>query len=90
MTLLQSFRNLSPRTRAAVGLGLLAWGAIGLQLSDRAEDRFGLRASEADREALREMTPRITMVERGERPSPEKGGTKGDVGNGGKGREEKK
>ncbi|KAI1081737.1 hypothetical protein F5B20DRAFT_535132 [Whalleya microplaca] len=64
MSLLQSFRNLSPRTRIGVGLGLLAWGAIGLHLSDRAEERFGLTPSEEDREALKELGPRITVVDR--------------------------
>ncbi|KAI8624493.1 hypothetical protein F5Y19DRAFT_480513 [Xylariaceae sp. FL1651] len=58
-----SFRNLSSRTRIGVGLGLLAWGAIGLQLSDRAEERY-FKPTEEDRAALRQMTPRITTVDR--------------------------
>ncbi|KAI1344614.1 hypothetical protein F5Y15DRAFT_411439 [Xylariaceae sp. FL0016] len=65
MSLLQSFRNLSPRTRIGVGLGLLAWGVVGLQLSDRAEEKY-FKPTEEDREALRRATPRITTVERGE------------------------
>ncbi|KAI0011276.1 hypothetical protein F4779DRAFT_615743 [Xylariaceae sp. FL0662B] len=64
MSLLQSFRNLSPRTRIGVGLGLLAWGFVGLQLSDRAEERFGLTPSEEDKAALRQLGPRITVVDR--------------------------
>ncbi|KAI1775252.1 putative fatty acid activator Faa4 [Hypoxylon cercidicola] len=64
MSLLRSFRNLSPRARAGVGLGLLAWGAIGLQLSDRAEERYGLAATEDDKAALAKVLPRITAVER--------------------------
>ncbi|KAJ8124718.1 hypothetical protein O1611_g8922 [Lasiodiplodia mahajangana] len=63
MSLLQSFRNLSPKTRIGVGLGLLAWGVIGLQVSDRAEERY-FKSTEEDRAALRQVTPRITIVER--------------------------
>ncbi|KAI0396369.1 hypothetical protein F5Y17DRAFT_419740 [Xylariaceae sp. FL0594] len=63
MSLLQSFRGLSPNTRIGVGLGLLAWGFIGLQLSDRAEEQY-FKPSEQDFAALREMAPRITAVER--------------------------
>ncbi|XXG99194.1 hypothetical protein Hte_005529 [Hypoxylon texense] len=64
MSLLQSFRNLSPRVRASVGLGLLAWGAIGLHLSDRAEERYGLTPTEDDKAALAKVLPRITAVDR--------------------------
>ncbi|KAI0020568.1 hypothetical protein F4780DRAFT_779458 [Xylariomycetidae sp. FL0641] len=63
MSLLQSFRNLSPRVRAGVGVALLAWGAVGLQLADRAEEAY-FKPTDADREALRRATPRITAVER--------------------------
>ncbi|KAI1403402.1 hypothetical protein F4819DRAFT_484672 [Hypoxylon fuscum] len=66
MSLLQSFRNLSPRTRVGVGLGLLAWGAIGLQLSDRAEERYGFTPTEEDKAALAKVMPRITAVDRNE------------------------
>ncbi|RYP49130.1 hypothetical protein DL768_005127 [Monosporascus sp. mg162] len=67
MSLLQSFRNLTPRTRALVGAGLLVWGAVGLRLSDRAEERLGLTPSEEDREALARLGPGIIPVERGGR-----------------------
>ncbi|KAI1116918.1 hypothetical protein F5Y14DRAFT_37961 [Nemania sp. NC0429] len=63
MSLLQSFRSLSPKTRIGVGLGLLAWGALGLQLSDRAEERY-FKPTDADRAALHQLTPRITTVDR--------------------------
>ncbi|KAI0877272.1 hypothetical protein GGS24DRAFT_497972 [Hypoxylon argillaceum] len=58
-----SFRALSTKTRIGVGLGLLAWGLIGLQLSDRAEERY-FKPSEEDRAALRQITPRVTTVDR--------------------------
>ncbi|ORY63150.1 putative fatty acid activator Faa4 [Pseudomassariella vexata] len=64
MSLLQTFRNLSPRMRLGVGVGMLAWGAIGLQLSDRAEDKYGLKASEKDHAALNQMVPTIVTVDK--------------------------
>ncbi|KAI1090138.1 hypothetical protein F5B19DRAFT_464405 [Rostrohypoxylon terebratum] len=64
MSLLQSFRNLSPRVRAGVGLGLLTWGAVGLYLSDRAEERYGLTPTEDDKAALAKVFPSITTVDR--------------------------
>ncbi|KAK9422494.1 hypothetical protein AB5N19_11308 [Seiridium cardinale] len=65
MSLLQSFRNLSPRTRLGVGVGILAWGFIGLQLSDRAEEKYGLKATEEDKAALSQLAPRIIAVDKG-------------------------
>ncbi|OTB00088.1 hypothetical protein M426DRAFT_40814, partial [Hypoxylon sp. CI-4A] len=59
----RTFRNLSPKTRIGVGLGLLAWGVIGLQVSDRAEERY-FKPTEEDKEALAKALPRITAVER--------------------------
>lgn len=41
-------------------MAFLAWGTIGLYMSDRAEKKFGLESTEKDKEAL----PRITVVER--------------------------
>ena len=46
-----------------MGLGLLAWGVIGLQLSDRAEERY-FKPTEEDHAQLRELAPRITTVDR--------------------------
>ncbi|KAI1437197.1 hypothetical protein GGR50DRAFT_646656 [Xylaria sp. CBS 124048] len=63
MPLLQTFRNLSSKARIGVGVGLLAWGAIGLRVSDRAEEQY-FKPSEEDRSALRELAPRITVVDR--------------------------
>ncbi|KAI1849938.1 hypothetical protein JX265_012984 [Neoarthrinium moseri] len=65
MSVFQSFRNLSPRMRLGVGVGLLAWGVIGLQLSDRAEERFGLKASDEDKAALSQLAPRVVTVDKG-------------------------
>ncbi|KAK7753670.1 hypothetical protein SLS62_004292 [Diatrype stigma] len=65
------------QTRIGVGLGLLAWGFVGLQLSDRAEERFGLQASDEDREALARLGPRIIPVDPAERGSGGGGGGDG-------------
>ena len=69
----RSFRSLSPRARAGVGAALLAWGFIGLQIADRAEERFGYTPSEEDREALDRMRPRIIPVDRAGADGQEKG-----------------
>ncbi|GAW25532.1 putative fatty acid activator [Rosellinia necatrix] len=69
----KSFRSLSPKTRIGVGLALLAWGAVGLHLSDRAEERF-FKPTDEDRAALRNMVPQITAVERDGGNKPADGG----------------
>ncbi|KAI4178596.1 MAG: hypothetical protein LQ346_007395, partial [Caloplaca aetnensis] len=58
-----SFRNLQPRTRVYIGVGIMAYSALGLALSSRAEKKFGMVPTEEDRKALREALPRITTVE---------------------------
>jgi len=49
-------------------LAFLAWGTIGLYLSDNVvEKKLGLEASEKDRKALEAVVPRIVAVEREEK-----------------------
>jgi hypothetical protein len=60
----RSFRNLSPRTRFAVGLGVLSWGSIGLYLSDAAEKKLGFEATDRDKESLKEMMPKIVVMDK--------------------------
>lgn len=55
---------MSPRTRLGVGLGLLAWGVVGLQLSDRAEEKYGFKASDEEKARLSQLAPRIVTVDR--------------------------
>ncbi|KAE9363449.1 hypothetical protein N431DRAFT_431666 [Stipitochalara longipes BDJ] len=64
MSLFQSFRNLPQKTRVGVGMAFLAWGAIGLYISDTAEKRLGFEPSQKDKEALDAVVPKITLVER--------------------------
>ncbi|KAI1476355.1 hypothetical protein K445DRAFT_323574 [Daldinia sp. EC12] len=77
MSLLQSFRNLSPRARIGVGLGLLAWGAIGLQLADRAEERYGFTPTDEDKAALAKILPSVTAVDRNDDNARAGGGNSG-------------
>jgi len=60
----RSFRNLPQRTRIGVGLAFLAWGAVGLYISDNAERKLGFEPSQKDKEALEAVVPKITLVER--------------------------
>lgn len=63
----RAYKSLSPKARAGVGLGIIAWGTVGLYLSDKAEEKFGYTPTEKDKEDLRNLAPHITTVERGER-----------------------
>ncbi|RAL64298.1 hypothetical protein DID88_002190 [Monilinia fructigena] len=56
MSLLSSFRALPPRTRAMIGASFLAWGTIGLYLSDTAEKKLGFEPTEQDKARM----PRFT------------------------------
>lgn len=60
----KTFKNLSPKTRAGVGLAIIAWGATGLYLSDQAEEKFGYTPTEADKAAIDKYTPKIYTVDR--------------------------
>jgi hypothetical protein len=58
------FKSLDPKMRLGLGAGLIAWGTIGLYLSDTAEKKLGFEPSDEDKEKLKAITPRITIVER--------------------------
>jgi len=64
MSLWTSFTNLSPRTRLGVGVAILAWGTIGLYISDTAEKKLGFEPSEEDKRALDAALPKIRTVEK--------------------------
>ncbi len=42
----------------------MAWGTIGLYISDNAEKKLGLEPTQKDREALEAVLPKFTTVER--------------------------
>ncbi|USW54421.1 hypothetical protein Slin15195_G077400 [Septoria linicola] len=64
MSLWQSYRNLPQKTRLLVGSGIMAWGAIGLFISDKAEQAFGLTPTEQDKEKLQDAIPKIQFVDK--------------------------
>ncbi|KAL2126136.1 hypothetical protein VTI74DRAFT_1633 [Chaetomium olivicolor] len=64
MSLWQAYRNLTPKSKAIFGAGLVAWGLLGLQFSDVAEAKLGYTPTDADKAALEKMTPRIHAVPR--------------------------
>ncbi|TID23747.1 gb [Venturia nashicola] len=64
MSLWNWYNALPPKTRLVAGIGVMAYAAGALYLSDKAEETFGLKATEEDREKLRKAIPRITTVER--------------------------
>nr|POE87771.1 hypothetical protein CFP56_11000 [Quercus suber] len=64
MSLWSSYRALTPRTRMLLGGGIIAWSAIGLFISDRAEEAWGLTPTEQDKQKLREVLPRISVRDR--------------------------
>ena len=45
----------------------MAYAGVGLFLSDKAEEKFGLTPTEKDREELRNALPKITTVDKGNR-----------------------
>lgn len=60
----RTYRGLNFKTRLGVGAGLLIWGVIGLQFSDKAGEKLGYAPTEADKAALDKMTPKIHTVPR--------------------------
>ncbi|KAH7030986.1 uncharacterized protein B0I36DRAFT_322950 [Microdochium trichocladiopsis] len=78
MSLFQSFKNLSPRTRLLVGAGLFTWGLVGLQFTDAAGEKLGIaEPTERDREELRALAPRIRVVDHSTSSSAGGGGGAG-------------
>lgn len=68
MSLWQSYRNLTPRTRLFIGGGVMAYAAFGLMASDQIEGFLGWTATDEDRKRLREEhLPRVHAVDRREK-----------------------
>ncbi|KAK1829152.1 hypothetical protein QBC39DRAFT_384364 [Podospora conica] len=64
MSLWQAYRNLNPKTRIFLGTGLVCWGLAGPYVSDKIGDMFGFKPTEADKEALEKIKPKIQVIER--------------------------
>lgn len=47
-----------------VGLGVVAWGTIGLYMTPAAEKGLGLEPSEKDQQALEDAKPKIIFISR--------------------------
>ncbi|KAK4130760.1 hypothetical protein BT67DRAFT_445381 [Trichocladium antarcticum] len=62
MSFWQSYRGLNSKARLGFGAGLLVWGFLGLQFSDKAGEKLGIVPTEADKAALDKMLPRIHVV----------------------------
>ena len=60
----RAYRNLSTRTRLMIGGGIIAYGTLGLFVSDKAEQAFGFAPTEEDRRRLKEAIPKIHTIER--------------------------
>ncbi|KAL8298451.1 hypothetical protein RB598_001609 [Gaeumannomyces tritici] len=70
MSLWRAYQGLSSRARLGVGLGLLAWGTIGLTWGDEiAEARKFLKFSDKDKAQLEKMAPKIVVVDSREEKS---------------------
>lgn len=61
---IRAYQGLSSKAKLGVGAGLLAWGIVGLYLSDQAEEKYGFKPSEKDKAELDKMTPKIRLVDR--------------------------
>lgn len=60
----RQYRASAPKTRLLLGVGLIAWGAIGLYTTDTAEKAFDMVPSEEDKKKLDQSIPKIRVVEK--------------------------
>ncbi|KAJ4337507.1 hypothetical protein N0V87_004653 [Didymella glomerata] len=63
----QWYRGLAPKTRMFMGVGIMAWAGFGLLVTNEIEKRFDMTPDEKDYEEVRQLVPKISTVERGER-----------------------
>jgi hypothetical protein len=59
---------LPAKTKAIIGIGVMTYAVAGLYLSDTAEDKFGMKATEEDKAKLKEFIPKIHTVDKDESP----------------------
>ncbi|KAI4657171.1 uncharacterized protein J4E79_007787 [Alternaria viburni] len=64
MAVWQWFKNIPPKTRMIIGVGVMAYAGAGLYISDKAEEKFGLTPTEKDREQLQDVIPKISTIEK--------------------------
>jgi hypothetical protein len=51
-------------TRIGVGAGVIAWGVLGLYLSDRAEDVEVLKPTKQEKAAVDKYIPRLEVIDK--------------------------
>jgi hypothetical protein len=61
------YSGLAPKTRMFMGVGIMAWAGFGLLVTNEIEKRFDMTPDEKDYEEVRQLVPKISTVERGER-----------------------
>lgn len=50
-----------------MGVGIMAYAGFGLLISDEIEKRFDMTPNEEDYEEVRQLVPKISTVEKGQR-----------------------
>lgn len=61
MSLWQSFRSLAPRTRMLLGVGLMVYAGLAMTVSDRVEEKIGMKPTGEDRDKLEKEMERWTV-----------------------------
>ncbi|KAL1635724.1 hypothetical protein SLS58_010087 [Diplodia intermedia] len=64
MSLWQKYRSSAPKTRLLFGLGLLAWGTIGLYSTQATERAFDMVPTDEDKRKLDQAIPKISVVDK--------------------------
>lgn len=60
----RTYRSSAPKTRLLLGLGLIAWGTIGLYSTDTAEKAFDMVPTDEDKKKLDQSIPKIRVVDK--------------------------
>ncbi|KAK4211679.1 hypothetical protein QBC37DRAFT_239996, partial [Rhypophila decipiens] len=60
----RSYQSLSPLYKAGFGVGLLAWGYIGLKTTPKAEEALGLVPREEDLAMLEKYKPKLMVIDK--------------------------
>ena len=66
--LIRKYQALTPKSKALIGIGVMGYAITGLYLSDAAEDKFGMKATDEDKAKLREMIPTIHTIDKDQSP----------------------
>jgi hypothetical protein len=64
MPIWQFYKSLSTKTRLIIGSGVILYAGVGLLLTDVAEEKFDLVPSEEEKRRLKELVPKVRVVDR--------------------------